>query len=195
MGFWSKLTGRPPELPPDRTVEILNRHLTRDFKVFPMAAAQLTANQVDDVSRSMGIPIPPELKAHLTGQFPGIFIEVKEEIWPRPKEFDVGPFWTFLYGLHSFTAAAGSEDWMRMDVAAAELRERTGLVAAPVLKVVGDADVYCVCTDGTFARLDHELGELKPVEGTFFDLLDLELGELRARAEKKKALAAGGGTA
>ncbi len=82
---------------------------------------------------------------------------------------------------------------LALQVAAAELQKTTGIVALPILRVVGDADIFCVRQDGTLARYDHELGELEKVDRSFFDLLDAEIGELKARTEKKKALLAGAG--
>ena len=43
----------------------------------------------------------------------------------NPTAYEVGPFWTFLYGLHSYAASEFSVDWMRLDFVA---REFQGLV-------------------------------------------------------------------
>jgi hypothetical protein len=75
---------------------------------------------------------------------------------------------------------------MRMDAAARRLKDGAGLTALPVLRVVGDANLFCVDAGGSLVRFDHELGELEPLDGGFFDLLEREIADLRQRTERKK---------
>ena len=171
----------------DRTLEILGRHLDADFRVSPLANTPVSAQQVADIGARLGIRYPPEIAEHVCGRFPGMYVEVKESVWPLTKPYDVGPFWTFLRAVHTYTSAPESEPWMRLDHAAETFRARTGLVAAPVLKVVGDADVYCVDAHGALCRFDHEANELCPVEGDYWSILEREIAELRARKDRKRA--------
>jgi hypothetical protein len=96
-------------MPPDQTDEILSRHLDRDFTVYPMAETETSAAQIEAIGKIYGIKYPSELVAHICGRFPGIYVEAKEAIWPRPKAYEVGPSWSFLYALHTFTSAPESE--------------------------------------------------------------------------------------
>jgi hypothetical protein len=176
--------GRPME---DETEAILGRHLDGDFIVFPMAGGSASMAQIGRIASRLGVRYPPEFMAHVCGRFPGVHVEVKEAVWPRPKPYDVAPFWSFLYGLHTYTSVPESEPWMRLDAAAEELRNDTGLKAAPILKVVGDADVYCASPSGAIVRFRHETEELEPVKLGFWQLLEEEIRELRARKDKKRA--------
>lgn len=171
----------------DRTSDIFKQHLDGDFRVSPLAQTPVSREQIEAIGARFGVVYPAALADHICGRFPGIYLEVKEAIWPRPKPYDVGPFWSFLYGLHTFTSAPESEPWMRLDHAAETFRARTQLHAAPVLKIEGDADVYCVDANGALCRFRHETHELEPVEGDYWSLLDREVGELRARKDRKKA--------
>jgi hypothetical protein len=171
----------------DRTLEILKKHLDGDFRVLPLAETEVSREQIAAIGARLGVAYPPALADHVCGRFPGMYVEVKENVWPRPREFDVGPFWSFLYAVHTYTSAPESEPWMRLDHAAETFRARTGLVAAPVLKIEGDADVYCVDAIGGLCRFDHETNELRPVEGDYWSILDREIGALRARKDRKRA--------
>jgi hypothetical protein len=173
----------------DRTEAILGRHLDQEFRVFPMAESEQQISQIEAIGRELDVTYPLEFQAHVCGRFPGIFVEVKEEIWPRPEMYAVGPFWSFLYALHTFTPDFESEPWMRLDSAAAKFREDTGLHAAPVLKIVGDADVYCVDTYGKLVQFHHETLELEPIELSFWELFEREIRELRTRKDRKKGQA------
>lgn len=114
MGIFAKLFGSGSRPPEDETSAIFGRHLDGDFTAFPMADTPTSAEQIANIGRKYGVSYPPEFVAHVCGRFPGVYVEVKESIWPRPKAFDVGPFWTFLYALHTYTSAPESEDWMRL---------------------------------------------------------------------------------
>ncbi|MBY8166575.1 hypothetical protein KW507_07820 [Vibrio fluvialis] len=71
-----------------------------------------------------------------------------------------------------------------IDIAASEFKEM-GHCAMPILKVIGDADVYCVNESGDIVRWSHEEDIFEPFKGTFFDLLSYELRESEERRVKK----------
>lgn len=150
-----------------------------------MADTRTSPEQIARIGLKYGVTYPPEFIAHVCGRFPGLYVEVKEAVWPRPKAYDVGPFWTFLYAFHTYTSAPASDDWMRLDAAAEKFQTETGLAAAPVLRVVGDADLYCVDPGGAIVRFDHESNELEPVNKNFWQVLEHETSELRARKDQK----------
>ncbi len=185
MAFLSDLFGK--KIPADQTEEILARHLTGDFRIFPMAETPATARHAAEVAKRLGVQFPPEFVAHLCGRFPGIHVEAKEEVWPRPKQFDVGPFWSFLYAVRTYTAADSSEDWMRLEVVGSKFRQDTGLSVVPVLKRIGDANCFCVDGKGELSEFDHETQALTPVEGGFFQLFENQIRDLAERTAKKKS--------
>ena len=110
---------------------------------------------------------------------------VKEEVWPRHKAGDVGQFWSFLYGVFVYTYSKEAPDWMQIENAAEEFKSM-GHQVLPILKVVGDADVYCLNSKGKIQRWSHEEDTFENFDGTFFDLLEFEFKELEERRERKK---------
>jgi hypothetical protein len=184
MGVLNRLFGggKPTR---DRTVQILNKYLDEDFRAYPMAESSQSLRRVEAVSSKLGVTFPPEFIAHICGRFPGVYVEVLEEVWPRPKLHEVGPFWSFLYALHTFTSAPQSEPWMRLDVAAEEFK-KTGLNAVPILQIVSDADFYCVDPQGQLVQFQHETNELEPLQLNFWELFEREVSELRKRKDRKK---------
>jgi hypothetical protein len=173
------------KLPEDQTVEILDRHLDADFRVSPMADTPTSLAQIKSIGKTFGVEYPLELAAHICGQFPGVFVEVKESVWPRPQAYDVGPFWSFLYAIHTYTSASESMDWMRLDFAAASFQKRTGLPAAPILRRVGDANLFCVDAKGKLLQFDHEENTLDPVDLNFWGLFEREVADLKTRKIRK----------
>jgi hypothetical protein len=171
--------------PPDRTEEILARHLDRDFIVFPMAESTASLQDLDAIAERFSVTFPAEFVGHLCGRIPGVYVEVKESLWPRPKLNDVGPFWSFLYGVHSFTPCSTSEDWMRLDHVAQRFQDGTGHKCVPILKVIGDANVYCVDSSGSIVRYDHETNSLSAEPGDFWTVFEREIEQLTGRKVRK----------
>ena len=172
----------------DRTWELMQKHL--DTKSFYMVSAHDSAPSEDALqlaAAEFGCVFPAEFVAHSTNQYGGLYVEVKEEFWPRPKEFDVGPFWSFLYGLFTFNLSEDIPEFMDLAANAREFQSRTGIQAVPCLKIIGDADLYCFDEDGNIAQYNHELNQLESEDRSFFELLDDELGELVQRKDKKLA--------
>jgi len=176
-----RLSGTQREIPRDQTEEIFARHFDGDFIAFPMAERRATLADIEAVEARAGVNLPPALVAHLLGRFPGAYVEVKESVWSRPKVLDVGPFWSFLYGLHTFTPVAESQEWMRLDHAAEQLATDCGVLAVPILRVVCDPDIYCIDTNGSIARHRHDTNDLEPVDGDFWQILDAEAAALAER--------------
>jgi hypothetical protein len=175
----------------DKTMKILGKYLDNDFRVSPMAPNQSAIEDVKLIENELQIKFPKEYIAHLLGEGAevlgerGLYIEVKEEIWPRPKQYDVGPFWSFLYGIHTFTPSKESQDWMRLEFAGKQFIEETGIKAVPILKIIGDANVYCTNENGEIVQYNHEENIIERIGVDFWELFEKELSELKKRKEMK----------
>ena len=170
----------------DRTWEIMTRHLESD--VYDMSAAGEDAPSREMMSafaREVGCAIPEEFIAHSCGRFGGLCVEVKEALWPRAKPFDVGPSWSFCYGLYTFTLAPNAPDFMALRDQTLRFRERSAHSIVPCLKIFSDPDIYGFASSGELCRWDHEQDILAPYAGSFFDLLDEELAALAQRKNQK----------
>ena len=112
---------------------------------------------------------------------------MNEDGYPLCSEYDIGPAWSFLYGVHAMGFAADCPAWMEIRQVTKEFKERSGLDAVPFLKVVGDADVYCFDARGDVVRWDHETNALEPQQKSFAEVFEFELAALKARKERKKS--------
>ena len=175
----------------DKTMEIIEKYFDGDFRISPMAPNKSTIKEINEIEEKFGTEFPEEYIAHLLGEGAeilgerGLYIEVKKDIWPRPKAGDVGPFWSFLYGIHTYTVSKESDDWMRLEIVGEEFIKETGIKAIPILKVIGDADLYCVIENGKIVRYRHEENRLEEIEMDFWELFEKEIKELMERKEKK----------
>jgi hypothetical protein len=164
----------------------MQKHL--ESGVYTIVSAQQSAPSRDAIrafGREVGCKLPDEFVVHSSGDYGGLYVEVKEELWPRPKVGDVGPFWSFLYGLYTLNLAAGIPEYMDLRANTLEFRRNTGLSLVPCLKLIGSADRYCFDQAGNLGHWDHETNDFSPGKKSFFETLDYELGELRGRKERK----------
>jgi hypothetical protein len=109
------------------------------------------------------------------GPLGGLYVEVKEEVWPRAKPLEVGPFWSFLYGLALYGFAHDIPEWMGHATAGRDVPGAVGDTYVPFLKIMADPDLYCFGKDGRISQWSHETGEFRAVDKSFAELLDFEL--------------------
>jgi len=170
----------------DRTKEIINLIWNKDEYYLVAAGKDAPSKkQVLAVAAKYGVRVPADYIAHTTGEWGSPYLEVQEHLWPRHKEGDVGPFWSFLFGLFVYAYSEEAPDWMQIIPAADEFLNM-GHKVLPILKVIGDADVYCFDSDGKIQRWKHEEDLFEPFQGSFFDLLSFEIKELDGRRKRKK---------
>jgi hypothetical protein len=118
----------------DKTLDILEKCLDKDFRVMPIAENKSTITDIKKIEKELEIKFPGEYVAHLLAKGAevlgerGIYIEVKETVWPKPQLYDVGQFWKFLYGIHTFTPSEFSEDWMRLKITGKQFIKEKGKI-------------------------------------------------------------------
>jgi hypothetical protein len=116
----------------------------------------------------------------------GLYMAVREEVWPRPKPLDVGPFWSFLYGLKVFGIASDIPDWLDIRVQWRQFRDSGFGDLVPFLQVVCDSNLYCFDVEGNIIYWDHEEpDERRIVDEQFSDVLLREIHELDKRKDRK----------
>ncbi|HYW71753.1 MAG TPA: SMI1/KNR4 family protein [Pyrinomonadaceae bacterium] len=161
------------------------------FEVFACQGHEPSDKDVRTFEGEVGFSLPDEFREFTKSSLGGLYMAVRESLWPRPQEYAVGPFWSFLYGLMVYGMAEDIPDFLDVRIQYREFltfreseSDTTPLV--PFLKVIGDPDIYCFDRTGQIVRWQHEEpDELKPVELTFSQLLMREIQELEDRKERK----------
>jgi hypothetical protein len=174
--------------PPDDPIkDALDANLDGDYSVFACGADAPKEEVLRAFETRLGYSLPTDFREFSMSPYGGIYIEVKETIWPKCKPYDVGPFWSFLRGVMTYGFAKDVPDWMDMRKQTDQFQRSSGTKLAPFLKVIGNADVYCFDPSGAVCRWDHETREAVAVGKTFVAVFADELGELRKRKERKRA--------
>ena len=112
-----------------------------------------------------------------------LFMEVREELWPRAKAYDVAPFWTFCRGIKVFGIANGIPDFLDIRIKTKELHALGFEDYIPFLSIIGDGDViFCFDKDNHIVALDwYNSGETEELECDFSGLLLQQIAELEER--------------
>ena len=162
-----------------------------DADTFNVVACQGHEPAEADVAafeRDCGFRLPEDFRRFTMSPLGGLYMEVKPELWPRPVEYSVGPFWSFLYAVKVFGIAEGIPEWLDIRVQLAALRDEGVAGLVPFLQRQGDADCYCFDSRGRIVRRDHEQPEERAVvDSTFPALLMQEIRDLEQRARRKIA--------
>jgi len=164
------------------------KYIDSDFSLFACGEDAPNHDTLKAFEKKYNVKLPADFKDFSISPLGGISIEVKESIWPRPQPLEVGPFWSFLYGLVVFGFSAEIPDWMNIEIKANEFKNTANGNYVPFMEVVGDADLYCFDKKGAIYRWDHELDLFKKIDKSFDELLEYEVAELKLRKEKKVAI-------
>src|SRR5687767_8678619 len=86
------------------------------FEVFTASKTPPSEAEVDAIEAKTGIPVPKALRGFLL-RYGALVVEVKPNVWPRPKAFDIGPAWRFGYGVRVLGAGKKVPKDLRIDAA------------------------------------------------------------------------------
>lgn len=164
----------------------MQKHL--ESGVYTVVSAHASApsrKTIRTFGSEVGCKLPEEFVVHSSGEYGGLYVDVKETLWPRPKAGDVGAYWTFLYGLYTLNLTKDIPDFMALRENTLKFRESSGLPLVPCLKLIGSADRYCFDESGHIGQWDHETNVFTREKKSFFEVLDRELGELKSRKNRK----------
>jgi hypothetical protein len=168
--------------------KILVNYVDGDFRLEAAGKDAPSNDEIKKFEKKYGIRLPFDFKDFSTSSLAGIYVEIKAEVWPRPKPLEVGPFWSFPYGFMVFGLAANTPELMNLEMQSNIFQREISKNFIPFLKIIGDPDVYCFNRSGLIYRWDHELGDFNRIDMSFVQVLDFELGELKARKLKKLQL-------
>lgn len=171
-------------------LEDVYRHFRNwDHESFEVVACQGNEPTEADVAAFeavVGFRLPGEFREFTMSPLGGLYMAVREELWPRPQAFQVGPAWTFAYGLKVFGIAADIPEWLDIREQYRELSSEGYPDLVPFLQVECDADRYCFDRAGRIAKWDHEQPDERDwLSVSFSELLLAEIRELEGRRDRK----------
>lgn len=161
-----------------------------DREVFNVVAAGADAPSEEDLAafeQRVGFRLPEDFREFTKSPAGGLYLEVREDLWPSPELYEVGPFWSFLRGLKVFGIAKDIPEWLDLRAQHAEFAAEGRGELVPFLALEGSADRYVFDREGNLFQWRHDLPEPEPVEGGFVALLLREVAALVERKDRKLA--------
>ena len=149
-----------------------------------MAAAPAPdAESIAGLEAAVGFPLPAAFAAFCQ-RTNGLCVMAREEVWPRAKEFEVGPAWTFWRGLVLLGIDAPElPEWASISAQQRQLAEAGLPGILPVLKIVGDGSrIWGVDQAGTLVVID-DMTDPEPLGGDLTDLYAEQIAELMRRQQ------------
>ncbi len=165
----------------ERIWEILDPVETQYFEV--VAAPAPDAESIAGLEAAVGFSLPAAFAAFCQ-RTNGLCVMAREEVWPRAKEFEVGPAWTFWRGLVLLGIDAPElPEWASISAQQRQLAEAGLPGILPVLKIVGDGSrIWGVDQAGTLVVID-DMTDPEPLGGDLTDLYAEQIAELMRRQQ------------
>ncbi|HEV2293613.1 MAG TPA: SMI1/KNR4 family protein [Tepidisphaeraceae bacterium] len=160
----------------------------RVLNVFACQGNEPTEADVAAFEQRVGFRLPEEFRTFTKSPLGGLYVEVKEQLWPRPKANDAGAFWTFLFGLKVFGISTNVPPWLDLRTQYEAFCEKGAGGLVPFFQFVTDPRAYCFDSAGRIiAWTPDDPDERRVIPMTFSDLLMRELLELEERQAMKRA--------
>lgn len=158
----------------------------KSYEVFSQQGDEPSTADVLDFESRIGFCFPDEFREFAVHPLGGLYVAVKEELWPRPRKYEVGPFWSFLYGLMIYALSRQAPDWLQMGPAWGRMCDAGYPQFVPFLKVIGNPDPYCFTPDQKIIIWRRETpAEVEEVAKSFSEVLMFEIRELERRKERR----------
>jgi len=175
------------------TLEDLYRYFEHyDANAYNVASCQGQEPLEDHVvafEQTIGFRLPDDFREFTKSPLGGLYVEVKEELWPRQTENDAAPFWSFLYGFKVFGIAIDIPPWLDIRQRYEALRADGVADLVPLLQRVADPGAYCFDHMGRIIDWTPELPDERAiVDISFYDLVMDQLRELEERKARKLEL-------
>ncbi len=66
---------------------------------------------IKNFENQYGVNLPGDFGEFTMSPLGGLYMEVREEVWLRAKQYDIGPFWSFCHGIIVYGIANGIPDF------------------------------------------------------------------------------------
>lgn len=170
-----------------RVYDYFRNYDKKTYQVVACMGNEPSEQDIKDFEDQYGINLPAEFREFTMSSLGGLYMDVREEVWPRAKQYEIGPFWSFCRGIKVYGIANGIPDFLDIRKKTKELHDEGFTEYIPFLSIIGDGDeIFCFDKDNNIVLLDYyTTGEATPLEGTFSECLMKQIEELEERKNRK----------
>jgi len=170
----------------ENVYDYFHHYDSKTYQVVACMGNEPSEEDIEDFEKLYQISLPDDFRDFTMSPLGGLYMEVREELWPRAKAFDVAPFWTFCRGIKVYGIANGIPDFLDIRLKTKELHELGFVDYIPFLSIIGDGDViFCFDKNNHIVALDwYSSGEAEELNSDFSDLLLKQIQELEERKNR-----------
>lgn len=144
-----------------------------------------TEAEVTGFENEIGFRLPADIRMFMMSTLGGLYYAVREELWPRPKLYDVGPAWSFKYGFMVFGIGSDIPEMLDITIEYRKLAYAGYRNLVPIMAVCTDADRYCCDSEGQIYYWSPDAPDSPELlDLTFPELLMQQITELDERRIK-----------
>lgn len=171
----------------DKVYNYFRNYDKQTYEVVACMGNEPSERDIKKFEKQYKINLPAEFREFTMSSLGGLYMNVREEIWPRAKQYDIGPFWSFCRGIIVYGIAKGIPDFLDIREKTKELHEEGFTEYIPFMSIIGNGDeIFCFDKDNNIVLLDYyETGEVTQIGGTFSDCLMNQIEELEERKNRK----------
>lgn len=149
------------------------------YRVMAGGRCAPTETLVESLEKSLDWSLPSPFREFIMSPLGGLYIEVREDVWPRPKP-SAKPTWRHQFGLKIFGLSVPIPEWLDLREEILRLPEEEGDLV-PFMARTGATISYCFDLDGKIISWSAADGRREDVPLGFEDLVLRELQDLGKR--------------
>lgn len=174
----------------EKVYDYFRNYDKQTYNVVACMGNEPSEQDIRDFENQYQITLPADFREFTMSPLGGLYMEVREEIWPMAKKFDIGPFWSFCRGIIVYGIANNIPDFLDIREKTKELHDEGFTEYIPFLSVIGNGgEIFCFNKDNKIVLLDlidyYAEEEPAPIEGDFSDCLLKQIAELEERKNRK----------
>ena len=161
------------------------RNYDRDtYQVFACGGNSPSEEDVKAYEDEFKVKLPEDFKEFTMSPLGGLYMEVREEIWPMAKEYEVAPLWEFCRGIMVYGISNEVPEFLDIRVKTKQIHDEGFTDYIPFFSVIGDGDqIFCFDREGKIVIFNWY--ETIDVEGDFESFLLNQISELEERKNDK----------
>ena len=150
----------------EKIYDYFHHYDSKTYQVVACMGNEPSEEEIQDFEKLYQISLPDDFREFTMSPLGGLYMEVREELWPRAKAFDVAPFWTFCRGIKVYGIANEIPDFLDIRLKTKELHELGFVNYIPFLSIIGDGDViFCFDKNNHIVALDwYSSGEAEELD-------------------------------
>jgi hypothetical protein len=160
---------------------------TTTYEVCSQQGDEPTIRGVESFEMLLGFRLPDEFRDFAVHPLGGLYMAAREAYWPRPKLYQVGPWWSFAYGFLVYSLSPQAPEGMRIGEAWQTMAQDGYPQYAPFFKLIGDPETYCFTSEQKIVAWSYGAADNPhEIPASFSEFLISQIRDLEERVARKR---------